>query len=65
MSVQELETAIQKLSPSDLQAFSKWFEEFIADQWDRQLEADIENGKLDKIGKDVDQRFEAGLCKPL
>ena len=65
MSVQELEAAVKKLSPTDLHAFSEWFEEFIADQWDRQFEADVKAGKLDKIGKTVDQRFDAGLSKPL
>jgi hypothetical protein len=65
MNVQELEAAVKKLSPTDLNAFSEWFEEFIADQWDRQFEADVKAGKLDKIGKEVDQRFDAGLSKPL
>ena len=65
MSVQELEAAVKKLSPTELNAFSEWFEEFIADQWDRQFEADVKAGKLDKIGKEVDRRFDAGLSKPL
>ena len=65
MSVQELEAAVRKLSPTDLNAFSEWFEEFIAGQTDRQFEADVRAGKFDKIGKEVDQRFEAGLSKPL
>lgn len=65
MSVQELEAAVKELSPTDLHAFSEWFDEFIADEWDRQLESDVKAGKLDKIGKEVNQRFDAGLCKPL
>jgi hypothetical protein len=65
MSVQELEAAVRRLSPSDLEAFSSWFDEFQAELWDRQFEADVKAGKLDKIGEDVDRRFEAGLSKPL
>lgn len=65
MRTQELEAAVRKLSPSELDAFSQWFEEFRVDAWDRQFECDVKAGKLDKIGRQVDQRFEAGLPKPL
>lgn len=36
------------------------FEEFMADQWDRQIEADILAGQLDTAGKRADEAFEAG-----
>ena len=65
MSVREIEVAVERLSPADLQAFTNWFEEFQADLWDKQFEADVKAGKLDHLGKAVDQQFEAGLCKPL
>jgi hypothetical protein len=42
MSVQELETAVTRLSKEELATFSQWFEEYFADEWDRQIEADIE-----------------------
>ena len=35
MSVQEIETAVTRLAPDELSSFSKWFEEYTADQWDR------------------------------
>ena len=40
MNVQEIENAITALSPEELAAFSQWFEEYTADQWDKQIEAD-------------------------
>jgi len=40
MSLQELERAVTGLSPGDLDAFSRWFEEYLADAWDRQIKAD-------------------------
>ena len=41
MSVEELQSAISQLPAEELNRFSQWFEEFLADQWDRHIEADI------------------------
>ena len=65
MSVEDLESAISRLSAEDLARFSAWFEEFMADQWDRQIEQDIKAGRLDAAGKRADEDFEAGRCTPL
>jgi hypothetical protein len=65
MSVQELESAVSRLSTSELVAFTAWFEEFVAAAWDRQLEADVRDGKLDHLAKQADEQFEAGHCTPL
>lgn len=65
MSVQEIEAAITRLSAEELSRFSQWFEEYAADQWDRQIEADIQAGRFDAAGKRADADFEAGRCKPL
>jgi hypothetical protein len=65
MSVQELENAITQLSPDEFAKFSTWFEEYAADVWDREFEADVKAGKLDALGKEADDDFEAGRCKPL
>ena len=47
MSVKELQSAVSQLSAEELDHFWRWFEEFMADQWDRQIEADILAGRLD------------------
>jgi hypothetical protein len=65
MSVQELQAAIAQLSAEELDRFSQWFEEFLADQWDRRIEADILAGRLDAAGEQADKEFEAGRCTPL
>jgi len=62
MSLQELEQAITSLSPGDLNAFSRWFEEYLADAWDRQIEADADAGRLDAAGKRANDDFDAGRC---
>ena len=65
MSVQELETAVTELSPDELARFVKWFEEYQADEWDRRFEADVAAGKLDALGRQADEDFEAGRATAL
>ena len=65
MSVEELQSAVSQLPSEELDRFSRWFEEFLADQWDRQIEADILTGRLDAAGRGADEDFEAGRGTPL
>ena len=65
MSVEELQTAVARLPADDPDRFSRWFEEFLAEQWDRRIEADILAGRLDAAGCGADEEFEAGRCTPL
>jgi len=65
VSVHELETAVASLPPADLEAFARWFETYLADEWDRRIEEDIKAGRLDEAGKQADADFEAGRAKPL
>lgn len=37
----------------------------MADQWDRKIESDILEGRLDAAGKRADEDYEAGRCTPL
>ena len=63
--IEALQSAVTQLPAKEFERFSQWFEEFLADQWDRQIEADILAGRLDAIGRRVDEEFEAGHAKPL
>ncbi len=65
MSLQELESAVSQLPADELNAFARWFEEYLADAWDRRIEEDIKAGRLDEAGRRADADFEAGRCKPL
>lgn len=65
MSVDELESAVANLALEELAAFARWFEEYLADAWDRRIEADVRAGRLDEAGRRADADFEAGRCKPL
>jgi hypothetical protein len=65
MSVEELQAAVAQLPAEELNRFSQWFEEFLADLWDQQIEADILAGRLDAAGRRADEDYEAGRCTPL
>ena len=65
MSVHDLETAVTQLSKEELARFSQWFEEYVADEWDREIEADILAGRFDAAGKRAKADYDAGRCTPL
>ena len=65
MSVEELQSAVAQLPAEELDRFSQWFEEFLAEQWDRRIEADVLAGRMDAAGRRADEDFEAGRCTPL
>ncbi|MEM8601270.1 MAG: hypothetical protein AAGF99_15230 [Bacteroidota bacterium] len=65
MSVQELEAAIAKLPPDQLAALGEWFDEYRADEWDRQIEADAKAGRLDALVAEAQEDIAAGRIRPL
>lgn len=65
MSIQEIENAVARLSPAELSVFSEWFEEYVADQWDRQIERDATAGRLKEVLEQADKHREAGRCTQL
>ncbi|MGB9179232.1 MAG: hypothetical protein WCB68_08285 [Pyrinomonadaceae bacterium] len=65
MDVKEIEAAITSLQPSQLAELAKWFEEFQAQVWDRQLEHDSEAGRFDELLEQVEREFQDGQCEPL
>lgn len=65
MSVAEIEAAIIKLDPTDLDRLWAWLAAYRERAWDEQIADDIDSGKLDKLIADVDAEIEAGLAIPL
>ena len=60
--VKEIEDVVLRLSPSELEVFRKWFAEFDAAAWDRQLEDDVAAGRLDALGDEALDDLRAGHC---
>ena len=65
MSVQEIETAIAQLPPSEVTQLMSWLADHHARLWDQQIEADLEAGRLDALLAEVDREYRVGLAKPL
>ena len=51
--VEELQTAIAALTPEEYACLRQWFAERDWEQWDRQIEADAQAGKLDFLIKEA------------
>jgi hypothetical protein len=47
MSLPELQAAVSHLPAAELKVFTQWLEEYLADRWDDQIEADARAGRLD------------------
>ncbi len=60
IKVEELQTAVKRLSTEDLEIFRNWFEEYEAKKWDQKIEKDIKAGKLDTLAMEAIKEFKEG-----
>lgn len=63
--VENIEQEVQGLTPSELAAFRRWFIEFDAQLWDRQIEEEVRKGRLDKLSDEALAAHRAGKTKEL
>ena len=63
--IENLEEQILALSPEEFARFREWFAQFDAEAWDRQLEADVKAGKLDKLAERALRAHAAGQSTEL
>ena len=63
--IEQLENQIKQLNSDELAAFRKWFREFDAEEWDRQIERDVEAGRLDRLADKAIEDYQAGRIKEL
>jgi hypothetical protein len=61
-SVNEIEEAVLRLTPAELDAFRAWFAEFDAAAWDRQMEDDVAAGRLNALADEAIEDLRAGRC---
>ena len=64
-TVAEITGAVKRLPKKDLARFRKWFAEYDAAAWDRQLEADANSGRLDTLIREAQRDHLAGRTKAL
>jgi predicted esterase len=56
---------VKRLPKKELARFRKWFAEFDATVWDRQLESDAQAGKLDALIREAQRDHRTRRTKPL
>jgi hypothetical protein len=61
-SVSEIEDAVRRLSPAELEAFGEWFAAFDAASWDRQMQEDVAAGRLDPLADEALNDLRTGRC---
>ena len=59
MTITELEKAVTQLSEEELIRFRAWFDEYYAQMWDKQIEADVQAGRLDDLLVEVEDEYNA------
>ena len=64
-TIAEIEQAIERLAPDELSRFRAWFAAFDAERWDRQFEADVAAGRLDRLADDAIADLRNGRCTDL
>jgi hypothetical protein len=63
MSVDQIQAAILQLSPADYAELIKRLADLDDDRWDRQLETDIAEGKLNFLAKEALADYTAGAYR--
>ena len=63
--VEALEREVEKLTPEELAAFRDWFVEHDWQVWDRQIERDSEEGRLDKFAAEALAELERGETREI
>ena len=64
-NLEAIEQQIEKLSSEELAAFRSWYAAFDAESWDRQIEADVQAGKLDALADRALRAHTSGQSKKL
>jgi len=63
-TVEEIETAIEKLPREELFALTGWLSEKFTQAWDIQIEEDFGAGRLDALAHAALEEFRAGKTPP-
>jgi hypothetical protein len=58
--IEQIESQIRELDSDEFSVFRRWFLEFDADLWDRQIKADAQDGKLDSFADNALKDHENG-----
>lgn len=65
MSLEELEKSVSHLPPDELAKFREWFLDFDAAQFDKRIETDANDGRLDSLADAAQRDHADGKSTPL
>jgi hypothetical protein len=63
--IEDIEKAIEQLSPEELVRFREWFDAFDARVFDEKIERDAKSGRLDGLASEAIADFRAGRAREL
>jgi hypothetical protein len=63
--IESIEKQVRSLTETELAAFRKWFLEFDAEAWDRQIERDSASGRLENLAKKSLKHHDSGRSTEL
>jgi hypothetical protein len=64
-TIEQIKTTILELVPEEFQRLKQWFADVGYQRWDRQLEQDVTDGKLDALAEEAIAEFKAGQCREI
>ena len=64
-TVAEIENALQSLPVDEARKIADWLQDYLDEKWDRQIDADMAAGRLDKLADKAIADYRAGRTKPL
>jgi hypothetical protein len=64
-TIAEIQAAIQRLPASEGWKLLRWLEDYLNEEWDKEMERDAREGRLDHLIEEARADYKAGRCKPL
>lgn len=64
-TVEEIESAVSRLAPSDYEKFRQWLANYHNRMWDKEMEEDAQAGRLDALAKEALDDLKSGRCTDL
>ncbi len=65
MTITEIKKAVKNLSITEQKELFNWIDEYRDNQWDKQIEEDLDKGRLNKLITQAKQEFKEGKCQKI
>lgn len=64
-NLEQIEAAILSLPSNEFEQLRLWFLDLDYEHWDKQIEQDIEDGKLEVFAQEAIAEYEVGHCREI